>query len=79
MPNISFSRSVFLFPMFNYTKKKNQEYFSYLELIKNNNIARKVKIADLKHNSDLKRLKSITQKDIDRAIKYKKAIDYLCT
>ena len=61
------------------SKKKNQEYFSYLELIKNNNIARKVKIADLKHNSDLKRLKSITQNDIDRAIKYKKAIDYLCT
>ena len=61
------------------TKKKDQEYFSYLELIKNNNIARKVKIADLNHNSDLKRLRFITQKDIDRAIKYKKAIDYLCT
>ena len=61
------------------TKKKDQEYFSYLELVKNNNIAKKVKIADLKHNSDLKRLRSITQKDIDRAIKYKKALDYLIT
>ena len=59
------------------TKKKDQEYFSYLDLIKNNNIAKKVKIEDLKHNSDLKRLKSITQKDIDRAMKYKKALDYL--
>ena len=59
------------------TKKKDQEYFSYLKSIKDNSIAKKVKIADLKHNSDLKRLRSITQKDIDRAIKYKKAIDYL--
>ena len=59
------------------TKKKDQEYFSYLKSIKDNSIAKKVKIEDLKHNSDLKRLRSITQKDIDRAIKYKKAIDYL--
>lgn len=59
------------------TKKKDQEYFSYLKSIKDNSIAKKVKIEDLKHNSDLKRLRSITQKDIDRATKYKKAIDYL--
>ena len=59
------------------TKKKDQEYFSYLKSIKDNSIAKKVKIEDLKHNSDLKRLRSITQKDIDRAIKYKKALDYL--
>ena len=59
------------------TKKKDQEYFSYLKSIKDNSIAKKVKIEDLKHNSDLKRLRSITQKDTDRAIKYKKAIDYL--
>ena len=59
------------------TKKKDQEYFSYLKSIKDNSIAKKVKIEDLKHNSDLKRLRSITQNDIDRAIKYKKAIDYL--
>lgn len=59
------------------SKKKGQEYFSYLELVKNNNVAKKVKIADLKHNSDLKRLRSITQKDINRAIKYKKELDYL--
>lgn len=59
------------------TKKKDQEYFSYLKSIRDNSIAKKVKIEDLKHNSDLKRLRSITQKDIDRAIKYKKAIDYL--
>ena len=59
------------------TKKKDQEYFSYLKSIKDNSIAKKIKIEDLKHNSDLKRLRSITQKEIDRAIRYKKAIDYL--
>jgi putative GTP diphosphokinase len=59
------------------SKKKDQEYFSYLKLIKDNSIAKKVKIEDLKHNSDLKRLRSISQNDIERAIKYKKAIDYL--
>lgn len=59
------------------TKKKDQEYFSYLKLIKDNSIAKKVKIEDLKHNSDLKRLRFVTQKDMDRVIKYKKALDYL--
>ena len=59
------------------SKKKDQEYFSYLKLIKDNSIAKKVKIEDLKHNSDWKRLRSISQNDIKRAIKYKKAIDYL--
>lgn len=59
------------------TKKKDQEYFSYLKLIKGNSTAKKVKIEDLKHNSDLKRLRFVTQKDMERVIKYKKAIDYL--
>ncbi len=59
------------------TKKKDQEYFSYLKSIKGNSIAKKVKIEDLKHNSDLKRLRFVTQKDMDRFIKYKKALDYL--
>lgn len=34
-----------------------------------NPLARKVKIADLKHNSDLTRLKKITEKDIARVEK----------
>ena len=59
------------------TKKKDQEYFSYLKSIKDNSIAKKVKIEDLKHNSDLKRSRFVTQKDMDRFIKYKKALDYL--
>ena len=59
------------------TKKKGQDYQQYLELVKSNPIARLVKLADLKHNSDLSRLSSLTENDLERLEKYKKAIDYL--
>ena len=59
------------------TKKKEQDYQKYLETVKKNPLARVVKLADLKHNSDLSRLSSITEKDRERLKKYKKAIDFL--
>lgn len=59
------------------TKDKNADYFQYISEIKQNPDAVKVKIADLKHNMDLSRLSEITQKDIDRAEKYKKALKIL--
>ena len=59
------------------TKKKEQDYQIYLETVKKNPLARVVKLADLKHNSDLSRLSSITEKDRERLKKYKKAIDFL--
>ena len=59
------------------SKKKGQDYQTYLENVKSNPLARVVKLADLKHNSDLSRLSSITDKDLERLEKYKKAIDYL--
>ena len=52
-------------------------YEEYVLKLKENSIARTVKIADLKHNSDLTRLNSITEKDLKRAEKYKKAIKIL--
>jgi hypothetical protein len=61
------------------TKGKDQNYQEYLEKVKSNNLARVVKLADLKHNSDLSRLKSVTDTDYDRVEKYKKAIRYLST
>jgi len=48
-----------------------------METVKKNPLARVVKLADLKHNSDLSRLSSITEKDRERLKKYKKAIDFL--
>ena len=59
------------------SKKKGQEYQTYLENVKSNSLARVVKLADLKHNSDLSRLSSVTDKDLERLEKYKNAIDYL--
>ena len=61
------------------TKKKGQSYQEYLEKVKINDLARVVKLADLKHNSDLSRLKSVSDTDRERVEKYKKAIYYLST
>lgn len=59
------------------TKDKNIDYMEYIKNIKTNSIATKVKIADLKHNSDESRLDIITEKDIIRNEKYQKALSYL--
>lgn len=52
------------------TKISGQTYDQYLARIKTNRDAVIVKMADLRHNSDLTRLKGVTQKDLDRAAKY---------
>ena len=59
------------------TKIKNEPYEKYLERIKLNPRATRVKIADLNHNMDLNRLAVITDKDEKRLEKYKKAVEYL--
>ena len=61
------------------TKKKGQDYQSYLNLVKKNELARVVKLADLRHNSDLTRLPLITEKDLERNKKYSSAITFLNT
>lgn len=52
-------------------------YMEYVEKIKSNPIAQTVKLADLKHNSDLSRLDKVDEKVIARSEKYKKAITLL--
>ena len=52
-------------------------YMEYIENIKANELAKKVKIADLTHNSDLSRLDKINDRDLERTQKYKKAIRIL--
>jgi len=59
------------------THNKNVPYMDYVAKIKDNELARKVKIADLTHNSDLSRLKEITDKDKKRYNKYQNALLYL--
>lgn len=52
-------------------------YMEYVALIKKNPIAKMVKLADLRHNSDMSRLDKVTAHDRERAEKYKKAIEFL--
>ena len=55
----------------------NVNYFDYVRKIKENPIAKKVKLADLAHNSDLTRLDNIDEKALKRREKYIEAIKIL--
>ena len=61
------------------TKREGESYLDYLSRVKQNEIARKVKIADLIHNMDLNRLLRVTEKDLARQNKYKQATKFLRT
>ena len=52
-------------------------YLDYIRKIKGNPIASAVKIADLKHNSDLTRLDEMDEEAFQRIKKYKKAMEIL--
>lgn len=52
-------------------------YMDYVKAIGTNPLATKVKLADLRHNSDLGRLDVIDKKALSRVEKYSKAINYL--
>lgn len=56
------------------THDKSVPYDEYILKLKNNPLAKKVKLVDLKHNSDESRLNDITPKDINRNKKYENAI-----
>ena len=49
-------------------------FMDYIAKLKQNPIARDVKLADLRHNSDLSRLDRPDEKDLERVQKYQKAI-----
>lgn len=52
------------------TKRPGETYDEYKVRVKSNKDAVKVKMCDLRHNSDIRRLKGVTEKDIARAAKY---------
>ena len=52
------------------TKQPGQTYEEYQESVFANVDAMHVKQKDLQHNTDIRRLKGVTQKDIDRVAKY---------
>ena len=59
------------------TKQKNESYDVYIDRVIKNPIAKKVKLVDMKHNSDITRIKNPSQKDYDRCQKYLDKIQYL--
>ncbi|MBR2832827.1 MAG: GTP pyrophosphokinase [Bacilli bacterium] len=59
------------------THDKKVPYEKYIYNLKDNPIAKKVKLADLIHNSDITRLEKITVRDKIRNKKYEKAIKIL--
>lgn len=54
-------------------------YMDYVRAIKDNPVAKAVKLADLKHNSDLSRLDIVDEKALARREKYLKALELLET
>lgn len=59
------------------SKNYSTSYDQYLKNIKENDLAKEVKIADLKNNMDLSRLKIIKDNDIKRNEQYKEALLFL--
>lgn len=59
------------------THHKSVPYFEYIKMLKENQIAKAVKLSDLRHNSNLKRLKTVSEKDKERLEKYKRAKEIL--
>lgn len=55
------------------TKQPNEPYTHFIERIKKNSLATKVKLNDLRDNMDITRLTFITEEDTQRLNKYLKA------
>jgi guanosine-3',5'-bis(diphosphate) 3'-pyrophosphohydrolase len=59
------------------TKQRGQTADEYLAQVLSNPDAVRVKMADLRHNSDIRRLKGVTEKDIRRIEKYNRMYELL--
>lgn len=59
------------------THDENVPYMDYVKRLKDNPIAKAVKLADLKHNSDLTRPDAVDEKVLKRVEKYKVAMEIL--
>lgn len=59
------------------THKKDQDYDEYILRLSVSPVARAIKMADLRHNSDIHRMKGLRDKDFDRLKKYHKAYAFL--
>ena len=59
------------------TRSEDIDYQEYIKTLSSNPLAKEVKLADLEHNMDLKRLPTLEEKDLERNRKYQIAYHYL--
>lgn len=57
--------------------KEGQSYEAYVRALKGNAVARQVKLADLQHNMDIRRMSAVTPEDAPRLEKYRRAWEIL--
>lgn len=59
------------------TRSRDEDYMDYVKNLSSNPLAKEVKLADLQHNMDLRRLSTLKESDLDRNRKYQIAYHYL--
>lgn len=59
------------------SKRRNEDYESFILRVSQNSLARKIKIEDIKDNLDLTRLNSVSENDLQRIGKYHHALRVL--
>lgn len=55
------------------SKNDNEDYYEFIEKLLNNNLAAKVKRADIEDNINILRLNEVSDKDLGRIAKYHRA------
>lgn len=76
LQDLGFSERVY-FGVKQVTHWDYQSYDEYIKIISNYEDATLVKLADLRHNTDITRIKGLRRKDFDRLEKYHRAYIYL--
>jgi (p)ppGpp synthase/HD superfamily hydrolase len=52
------------------TRREDESYEEFISRLSSNSLARRVKLADLEHNMDLRRIQSLSSKDLERIDRY---------
>lgn len=55
------------------TRREDESYDDFISRLASNPLARRVKLADLEHNMDVRRIGSLTAEDLERVEKYHRA------
>lgn len=56
------------------TRRQQESYTQFIARVKTDPLARRVKIADLEDNLNLRRLAALTEEDLERVRKYERAL-----